>query len=117
MASSHLSCFVESPRFHEGGEVLTYRAPRATWVQTELFLTFPVPIIKSITLQPLTSPETGGRFRVWIMTPEGVHLAWDRKVSLLPRSTPSICVVSFRGIVVSGSKRWLIYRPRVDFQS
>ncbi|KIO30007.1 hypothetical protein M407DRAFT_159640 [Tulasnella calospora MUT 4182] len=39
---------------------------RATWVQTELFLTFPPPILRGITLLPLNSPETGGRFRVWL---------------------------------------------------
>jgi len=39
---------------------------RATWVQTELFLTFPSPAVKSITLIPLNSPETAGRFRVWL---------------------------------------------------
>jgi hypothetical protein len=60
---------------------LTCRAPRATWVQTELFLTFPTPLLRSITLQPLTSPETGGRFRVWIYLGDRVELVWDRKVS------------------------------------
>ncbi|WWD16215.1 hypothetical protein CI109_100641 [Kwoniella shandongensis] len=56
-------------------------APRATWIQTELFLTFPTPLIKSITLIPLTSPETGGRFRVWVDIGDnkGDQLAWDRK--------------------------------------
>ncbi|KAG8893198.1 hypothetical protein FRB99_002141, partial [Tulasnella sp. 403] len=42
---------------------------RATWIQTELFLTFPPPILKSISLIPLNSPETGGRFRVWLSYP------------------------------------------------
>lgn len=60
---------------------LTHRAPRATWIQTELFLTFPTPLLKSITLQPLTSPETGGRFRVWIYLDDRVEMVWDRKVS------------------------------------
>ncbi|KAG8946813.1 hypothetical protein FRC03_001272, partial [Tulasnella sp. 419] len=36
---------------------------RATWVQTELFLTFQPPLISSIALIPLTSQETAGRFR------------------------------------------------------
>jgi len=60
------------------------RAPRAIWIQTELFLTFPVPILKQITLQPLTSPETGGRFRVWVDlgNGKGDELVWDRKVCL-----------------------------------
>ncbi|KAK1925161.1 Rdx family-domain-containing protein [Papiliotrema laurentii] len=54
-------------------------APRAIWIQTELFLTFSVPILRSITLQPLTSPETGGRFRVWVYLDDRVELVWDRK--------------------------------------
>ncbi len=62
--------------------VLTgHRAPRATWSQTELFLTFPTPLIRSITLQPLDAPETGGRFRVWLDMGNGDELVWDRKVS------------------------------------
>ncbi|EIW66345.1 hypothetical protein TREMEDRAFT_35212 [Tremella mesenterica DSM 1558] len=54
-------------------------APRATWIQTELFLTFSTPILKSITLIPLNSPETGGRFRVWLELNGGIELVWDRK--------------------------------------
>ncbi|WVQ99019.1 hypothetical protein IAU59_006151 [Kwoniella sp. CBS 9459] len=56
-------------------------APRATWIQTELFLTFPNPLIRTITLIPLNAPETGGRFRVWVDKGDGVgeQLAWDRK--------------------------------------
>ncbi|KAG9022065.1 hypothetical protein FRB95_000910 [Tulasnella sp. JGI-2019a] len=42
------------------------RLHRATWVQTELFLTFPSPTIEGITLIPLRAPETSGRFRVWL---------------------------------------------------
>lgn len=56
------------------------RAPRATWIQTELFLTFPTPAVQSITLIPLNAPETGGRFRVWIDRGQGDELLWDRKV-------------------------------------
>jgi predicted Rdx family selenoprotein len=57
------------------------RLHRATWVQTELFLTFPPPTLGSITVVPYDSAETGGRFRVWLAvernsTPE---LIWDRK--------------------------------------
>ncbi|WVO21004.1 uncharacterized protein IAS62_002306 [Cryptococcus decagattii] len=56
-------------------------APRATWIQTELFLTFPNPILRSITLMPLNAPETGGRFRVWVDVGKGKgdKLVWDRK--------------------------------------
>ncbi|KAL7424278.1 hypothetical protein Q5752_001868 [Cryptotrichosporon argae] len=54
-------------------------APRATWVQTELFLTFPSPAVRAITLVPLNAPETGGRFRVWVDLGGRVELAWDRK--------------------------------------
>ncbi|GAA5899522.1 SelT/SelW/SelH family protein [Sporobolomyces salmoneus] len=99
---------------------------RATWTQTELFLTFPPPIpplssaegteptpaatatsggLKAITLIPRNSPETGGRFRVWLLRPRtptptatatgsleegkddekeknwrGWELVWDRKI-------------------------------------
>jgi hypothetical protein len=60
---------------------LRSRAPRATWIQTELFLTFPTPMIRSITLIPLTTEETGGRFRVWLDLGDRVELIWDRKVS------------------------------------
>ncbi|KAG8744901.1 hypothetical protein FRC10_009271 [Ceratobasidium sp. 414] len=58
-----------------------YRLHRATWVQTELFLTFPPPALASISLVPLNSPETGGRFRVWLSTSaDPSSLVWDRKV-------------------------------------
>ncbi|KZT12968.1 uncharacterized protein LAESUDRAFT_719269 [Laetiporus sulphureus 93-53] len=53
---------------------------RATWVSTELFLTFPTPALKAITLVPLNSEETGGRFRVWlILDDQPPILVWDRK--------------------------------------
>ncbi|CAE6442726.1 unnamed protein product [Rhizoctonia solani] len=54
---------------------------RATWTQTELFLTFPPPALSSITLVPLNSAETGGRFRVWLLPTDGENskLVWDRK--------------------------------------
>ncbi|KIM45798.1 hypothetical protein M413DRAFT_64762 [Hebeloma cylindrosporum] len=55
---------------------------RATWVQTELFLTFPPPVIGTISLIPLNADETAGRFRVWLST-KGSDiplLVWDRKV-------------------------------------
>lgn len=70
--------------------VLTHRAPRATWVQTELFLTFPSPALRSITLIPLNTPETGGRFRVWVDIGDGrgQSLMWDRKVS----DAVSLCI-------------------------
>ncbi|KAF5393971.1 hypothetical protein D9757_000203 [Collybiopsis confluens] len=57
---------------------------RATWTQTELFLTFPPPIISSISLIPQNSDETAGRFRVWLTIAgsdiTNPHLVWDRKV-------------------------------------
>ncbi|CAE6529220.1 unnamed protein product [Rhizoctonia solani] len=57
------------------------RLHRATWTQTELFLTFPPPALSSITLVPLNSAETGGRFRVWLLPTDGENskLVWDRK--------------------------------------
>ncbi|BEI97169.1 hypothetical protein CcaverHIS631_0207580 [Cutaneotrichosporon cavernicola] len=54
-------------------------APRASWTQTELMLTFPPPLIASITLQPHNTPETGGMFRVWLDRGNGFDLVWDRK--------------------------------------
>ncbi|KAG9087648.1 hypothetical protein FRC06_002442 [Ceratobasidium sp. 370] len=58
-----------------------HRLHRATWVQTELFLTFLPPALTSISLVPLNSSETGGRFRVWLSTnADPPLLVWDRKV-------------------------------------
>ncbi|KDN39911.1 hypothetical protein K437DRAFT_275863 [Tilletiaria anomala UBC 951] len=79
---------------------------RATWIQTELFLTFAPPkakepasnvsggaSIKSIMLVPLTADETAGRFRVWLLhQPKSdqaqqrqqsmqTDLVWDRKTA------------------------------------
>ena len=42
------------------------RLHRAMWVSTELMITFPTPVIKSITVVPLSSEDTAGRFRVWL---------------------------------------------------
>ncbi len=58
------------------------RQHRATWVSTELMLTFPTPVIKAISILPLNSEETGGRFRVWLFpsAQEAPVLIWDRKV-------------------------------------
>ncbi|KAJ7686848.1 Rdx family-domain-containing protein [Mycena rosella] len=54
---------------------------RASWVQTELLLTFPPPVIGCIALLPRNSEETAGRFRVWVtMSGAAPRLAWDRKV-------------------------------------
>ncbi|KAG8726606.1 hypothetical protein FRC12_023238 [Ceratobasidium sp. 428] len=59
----------------------SYRLHRATWMQTELFLTFPPPALTSISLVPLNAPETAGRFRVWLSTSTAPpSLVWDRKV-------------------------------------
>ncbi|BGP28537.1 hypothetical protein JCM10296v2_000273 [Rhodotorula toruloides] len=72
---------------------------RATWTQTELFLTFPPAHdsstgLRSISLVPRNAPETGGRFRVWLLRDaaqrdeqrkgkekwRGWELVWDRKI-------------------------------------
>lgn len=55
------------------------RLHRATWIQTELFLSFPPPTIASITLFPLNAEDTAGRFRVWLTTGDEQKLVWDRK--------------------------------------
>ncbi|KAJ7361043.1 Rdx family-domain-containing protein [Mycena olivaceomarginata] len=61
---------------------------RASWVQTELLLTFPPPTIGCVVLLPRNSDETAGRFRVWVTKTPATNgeaaappqLAWDRKV-------------------------------------
>ena len=56
------------------------RLHRSQWVATELLLTFPPPELASISVIPLTSDETAGRFRVWVFADVGPTLVWDRKV-------------------------------------
>lgn len=58
---------------------IPHRLHRATWIQTELFLSFPPPAIASITLFPLNAGDTAGRFRVWLTTGDEQKLVWDRK--------------------------------------
>ncbi|CAL1702278.1 unnamed protein product [Somion occarium] len=54
---------------------------RASWVSTELFLTFPSPALKAVTLMPLNEDETAGRFRIWLYCHgQDPILVWDRKV-------------------------------------
>ena len=60
------------------------RLHRATWVSTELLLTFPPPTLKGVSLLPLNSENTGGRFRVWLNNADAsgdakASLIWDRK--------------------------------------
>ncbi len=44
-------------------------------------LTFPPPAVKAVSIIPLNSDETGGRFRVWLFLVETAPiLVWDRKV-------------------------------------
>lgn len=58
------------------------RLHRATWTSTELFLTFPPPTIKSITIVPLNSEDSAGRFRIWLTLDDvsSPILMWDRKI-------------------------------------
>ena len=50
-------------------------------MSTELFLTFPTPALRAVTIMPLNSEETGGRFRVWLfLDGKPPILVWDRKV-------------------------------------
>lgn len=87
------------------------RGPRASWIATELFLTFPCPSLGSITLIPST--ENAGRFRVWlgnlniadsegangeeevvgegmVRKENGMVLVWDRKVEgAFPEVSPT----------------------------
>ena len=48
-------------------------------------LTFPPPTLVSVTLVPLNAPETGGRFRVWLLLEnDNPVLLWDRKSEGFP---------------------------------
>ncbi|KAI5117500.1 hypothetical protein M0805_009669 [Coniferiporia weirii] len=53
---------------------------RATWVSTELLITFPSPTLKGVHIVPLNAEETAGRFRVWLSMENGSVLVWDRKI-------------------------------------
>ncbi|KAF9221885.1 hypothetical protein BS17DRAFT_756487 [Gyrodon lividus] len=54
---------------------------RATWVSTELLLTFPPPALKAVSTMPLNADDTAGRFRVWLnVVNDAPILIWDRKV-------------------------------------
>ncbi|KAL4076037.1 Rdx family-domain-containing protein [Scleroderma citrinum] len=54
---------------------------RATWVSTELLLTFPSPALKAVTVLPLNADDAAGRFRVWLNVENSLpRLVWDRKV-------------------------------------
>lgn len=58
------------------------RLHRAAWVSTELLLTFPPPALTAVTVIPLNSDDTTGRFRVWLEAGDGSPiLMWDRKVN------------------------------------
>ncbi|KAI9574935.1 Rdx family-domain-containing protein [Boletus coccyginus] len=55
---------------------------RASWVSTELLLTFPPPALTAVSVVPLNSDDTTGRFRVWLEVRNGSPiLVWDRKVN------------------------------------
>ena len=77
-------CSVDGEASKAFPAVLTLRSGdrlhRAQWVATELFLTFPPPELASISVVPLTSDETAGRFRVWVFADPSPTLVWDRKV-------------------------------------
>ena len=63
------------------------RLHRATWIATELSITFPAPQIQTISLVAAPAPLPAGRFRMWLTeAPNNVQsdpvvtLIWDRKV-------------------------------------
>lgn len=93
--------------------LLRNRQHRATWVSTELMLTFPTPTVKCVALLPLNSEETGGRFRVWLTTSaKPPILIWDRKVE---GGFPElkILVRSYIARISNPSKRLLCLRNSV----
>ena len=62
-------------------DIVARRQHRATWTATELMLTFPTPVIKAVTVLPLSSEDTAGRFRVWLsLADRPPLLMWDRKI-------------------------------------
>ncbi|CAO1630599.1 unnamed protein product [Sympodiomycopsis kandeliae] len=73
---------------------------RATWVQTELFVTFGEKKdeprsdhVQSITLLPMTKDETAGRFRVWVYGSKGAGGAQSTgPQSQVPNASRAICV-------------------------
>ena len=51
-------------------------------MSTELLLTFPPPALTAVSVVPLNSDDTTGRFRVWLEVGDGSPiLIWDRKVN------------------------------------
>ena len=75
-------------------------------------MTFPPSVLKSITIVPLDSEDTGGRFRIWLTVDEGTPpvLVWDRKVE---GQFPELKVlVSFSDIMTMFLKRgsWALRR-------
>lgn len=51
-------------------------------MSTELLLTFPPPTLTAVSIVPLNSDDTVGRFRVWLEVGDGSPiLVWDRKVN------------------------------------
>ena len=97
------------------------RLHRAQWIATELFLTFPPPELASISVIPLTSDETAGRFRIWVITDSNPTLAWDRKVEggfpelkVLVECLPQCCSKSAQLTIVSVSKQKQRIRDKIQ---
>jgi predicted Rdx family selenoprotein len=64
-----------------------HRLHRATWIATEISITFPSPMIRTISLVATPAPAPAGRFRVWLLEDPNEEnkvgassVIWDRKV-------------------------------------
>lgn len=81
-------------------------------------LTFPPPTLVSVSLVPLDSPETGGRFRVWLLSENDTALLWDRKAEGgFPEMKDLVCkfLISWHGHINAMSSETTsegLYRPR-----
>jgi predicted Rdx family selenoprotein len=81
------------------------RLHRASWVSTELLLTFPPPTIKAVSVLPLNADETAGRFRVWLTLDTDPILVWDRKVEGAFPELKELVIIVHLGVFRSS---WLI---------
>jgi hypothetical protein len=78
-------------------------------------VTFHPSVLRSITIVPLDSEDTNGRFRVWLTVDEGTApvLVWDRKVEgQFPELKVLVSILRSPGIMAMLLKRefWALRR-------